>query len=51
MLEVLECRTVPRIRAALDLHVHGRATGHSLVGFEVARDDVHGLDRFDAGTI
>ena len=51
MLEVFECRTAQRIRAALDLHVHGGAAGHPLVRFEVARHDVHGFDRLDSGTV
>jgi hypothetical protein len=51
VLEVFECRTAHRIRAALDLHVDGGTASHPLVRLEVARHDVHGFDRFDSRAV
>ena len=52
VLEVFECRAAERIRAALDLHVHGRAACDSLVFLHrIARHDVDGFDRFDSRAV
>ena len=44
MGQVFESRTVQRVRAALNLHVHRRTAGHALFSVEAVRDDVHRLD-------
>src|SRR5690606_4542496 len=46
-----ESRTVKLIRAAFDLHVHGRSSGETLFCVEAVGHNVNRFDRFKGGDV